>query len=284
MIAPALHTLWRSSLVLPARCIRPFHLQSSRLTSSKTTASACPVSDETASQTSPAATANAWGSMLPSFVTDYLQYRKLGTIHHNIGVRAAESAIEQAQHEHFYNNFGMPQKLRSHICLLAVHLWIVDMEFRQVTVHKRKHEGLFESFWKHVEILIYQNGEHAMLVKKRLKEVQQDTFGTLVSFNRCYELRQRGNRKPMLGAIYRNVYDCADNLDLRYLYLMDKYIHDCRQHLQANAKNTEVGLLNWPIPDTTLPFVSKKELASLDVKELSTPIISPGESVDTWRL
>ena len=63
------------------------------------------------------------------------------------------------------------------------------MAFRREAVYKRKHEGLFEAFWKHLEILIYQNGEHALLVKKRLKEVQKDTFGALVSYTRADVLR-----------------------------------------------------------------------------------------------
>eukprot|EP00808_Paulinella_micropora_P016042 g16521.t1 len=224
-------------------------------------------------------------SMLPGFVQNFLHERELRTIHHNIGVRAAESALEQAQLEVFYNSFGLPQKLRSHVCLLAVHLWLADMGFRQGgTVYKRKHEGLFEAFWKHLEILIYQNGEHALLVKKRLKEVQQHTFGTLVTFSRAYEVRELGNPKPMLGAIYRNVYDGADGLDLRHLYQMDMYMHECRQNFTKHLNDTDNGILHWATPSNKFPYVSKQELASLNVQELSVPLIGADERVRTWRL
>ena len=165
------------------------------------------------------------------------------------------SAQEQARSPGLAERFALPAPgeeggaaFRAQHALLVLHVWAVHRRLVQEasgTEGKLMQEALFDRLWEQSVLMIRALGVQELTVNKHLKELQQVSFGAMISYD-------NGLQDPddpldaLAGALYRNLYARNDDVPEDVVMGLAEYAVAQIGHVQdADWEQLIEGRIAW---------------------------------------
>lgn len=214
----------------------------------------------------------------------------LSSVERYDGIRMYKLCAAHSAKHGFIKNCGINDDFMGHMNIIMLHVWMCMRVIREDTEsdHKKLSYILFETLWDDTQVRISQEPDMSpWLVSKYLKQVQEYAMGSLLAYDKAMQIYEKSDDcDPLLGAIWRNMYEADLDIDRAHLTQMRDYMFKQLENMQQiKEENREVfftGNFEWCEPPNTTPQPSEE--ADTLSESFAYNKMFNGEEQTTWTI
>ena len=140
-----------------------------------------------------------------------------------------QCSLAQAGKKGFFREGKISDSFRAKHALIVLHVWLLHKRLlREGDEGKLIQESLFDSLWEESTHRIRAMGVNELSVNSYLKEIQQYSYGAMISYDAALNITEDSEKRKddLAGALYRYVYLRSENSDLdeAHVLLLADYV------------------------------------------------------------